>query len=321
MNMITQSVGASASLQSKRKALEKAKRVLAHLEEQAAGYTPLTLPPHIRIELEDQRNRVAKSEDELSLPIQLSAGSKPERQCALGAGRPKPYPKMDMSGLIPSQAEFPTLNDVQIKTSRDLYSEKVRVSISKVVRILVGGRYLLVKNRHTYEYQPVGGVLKRFPSSQPELCRLFVTDDEKYPIDDINRGDLRIMLPYSSIQEFITWLKTRRGRENSPHREFYEELILPGILPVEILSDASFDPVKVVVNWHQPYGCKYNELKIAEVCDLVSFTGKLYASLEKLQLQPDDRYIWTEEHLIAQRKQSPALEYSHKISVIAPWLL
>ncbi len=46
-------------------ALETAKRVLATLEAQAAGYTSLTIPVSLKIELEDKRKEVAKLKSDL----------------------------------------------------------------------------------------------------------------------------------------------------------------------------------------------------------------------------------------------------------------
>ncbi len=48
-----------------RRALEMAYRTLSILEEQAAGYTALTIPAHLRIELEEQRRKVADLEARL----------------------------------------------------------------------------------------------------------------------------------------------------------------------------------------------------------------------------------------------------------------
>jgi len=45
--------------------LERSRRALAILEEQAAGYTVLTIPPHLKIELEEKRNQVAELEARL----------------------------------------------------------------------------------------------------------------------------------------------------------------------------------------------------------------------------------------------------------------
>ena len=47
-------------------ALQKARRMLAHLETQAAGYTSLTIPAHLQIELEDQRKKVVQLEAQVA---------------------------------------------------------------------------------------------------------------------------------------------------------------------------------------------------------------------------------------------------------------
>jgi hypothetical protein len=46
-------------------ALAKARRSLAILEEQAAGFSKLQIPAHLRIELEDKRLEVAALEERL----------------------------------------------------------------------------------------------------------------------------------------------------------------------------------------------------------------------------------------------------------------
>ncbi len=55
------------------RALRMARRALAILEEQAAGYTALSLPVHLRIELEDKRREVAELEARLGHPATGSA--------------------------------------------------------------------------------------------------------------------------------------------------------------------------------------------------------------------------------------------------------
>ncbi len=52
--------------QSLRQSLETARRMLAFLEQQAAGYTSLTIPAHLQIELEDKRREVASLESRLA---------------------------------------------------------------------------------------------------------------------------------------------------------------------------------------------------------------------------------------------------------------
>ncbi len=47
------------------KALEMARRALTHLETKAAGYTSLTMPVDLKIELDDKRQEVAELEARL----------------------------------------------------------------------------------------------------------------------------------------------------------------------------------------------------------------------------------------------------------------
>ena len=47
------------------RALARARRTLAILEEQAAGYTSLTIPAHLKLELEDKRREVQELERRL----------------------------------------------------------------------------------------------------------------------------------------------------------------------------------------------------------------------------------------------------------------
>ena len=50
------------------KRLKRARQSLAILEEQAAGYTVLTIPAHLKIELDEKRQEVADLEAGLSAP-------------------------------------------------------------------------------------------------------------------------------------------------------------------------------------------------------------------------------------------------------------
>jgi len=57
----------SPDYQSLLTAIERARRVLFHLEEQAAGYTSLTLPTELKIKLEDKKSEITELERRLSL--------------------------------------------------------------------------------------------------------------------------------------------------------------------------------------------------------------------------------------------------------------
>ena len=56
---------ASGDRETVQRALAMARRTLAILEEQAAAYTTLTIPVHLRVELEEKRREVAELEGRL----------------------------------------------------------------------------------------------------------------------------------------------------------------------------------------------------------------------------------------------------------------
>ena len=64
--------------------LEKARRLLDTLEEQAAGYTSLTIPAHLKLQLEEQREKVARLEARLAVllsePPPLAQPSRPDHR-------------------------------------------------------------------------------------------------------------------------------------------------------------------------------------------------------------------------------------------------
>ena len=82
------------SLTPQQAALETARRALAILEQQAAGYTTLTIPAHLQLELEDKRKEVAHLELGLRLAAQSPDSSRPEQLHA------RNYQKFARIGLI-----------------------------------------------------------------------------------------------------------------------------------------------------------------------------------------------------------------------------
>ena len=75
----TQPEVSSDSIQSQPHALETAKRAPEILEQQAAGFTSLTIPAHLKIELEDKRQEIAELKDGSKPAIQASDKAKPEQ--------------------------------------------------------------------------------------------------------------------------------------------------------------------------------------------------------------------------------------------------
>ncbi|WP_051831377.1 HU-CCDC81 and SPOR domain-containing protein [Streptomyces violens] len=108
----------------------------------------------------------------------------------------------------------------------------IRVSTSYLFKIKIDGKYLLIRgSRYPNQFQPVGGVHKRSPQGSAVLADMGVTDDNLIPLDAVSYGDLRLRVPGKKIGHFFRWFDSRSGREDSPWREFQEELLEGGILP------------------------------------------------------------------------------------------
>ncbi len=110
----------------------------------------------------------------------------------------------------------------------------IRISFAYLFRIMVDGKYFLVKNgRGTEKFQPVGGVYKMHDAEAQYLRqRFYAADDNSIPMDRSSRGDYRLRLKNRYLRKFVKRFDKTRERENIQNlsREFWEELISTGIL-------------------------------------------------------------------------------------------
>lgn len=116
-------------------------------------------------------------------------------------------------------------------------NKPVRVTVAYLFRIEDNGKYMLIK-RHKKDFvgfQPVGGAYKYFKEENRELFdSLGITPCNNVPRDNDTENDLRIIVNKSKkLVEFFKWFNSRKNREIDPWREFFEELIEPGLLPAE----------------------------------------------------------------------------------------
>lgn len=116
-------------------------------------------------------------------------------------------------------------------------SKPVRVTVAYLFRIEVNGKYVLIK-RHKKDrvgFQPIGGAFKYFKEENRELFdKLGIEPCDHVPRDENTDHDLRIRIKKrKNLIEFLKWFESRKNREIDPWREFYEELIEPGLLPPE----------------------------------------------------------------------------------------
>lgn len=114
----------------------------------------------------------------------------------------------------------------------------IRISFAYLYRIMVGDKYLLVKNeRGAGKFQPVGGVYKLKGNEKTELKNLYhVIYDNKIPIDKSSLDDYRLQLQNKYLRNFVRRFNKKADREKIDNlsREFKEELVN-----------------KEIVNWNQ----------------------------------------------------------------------
>jgi hypothetical protein len=200
--------------------------------------------------------------------------------------------------------------------------EKIRFSISYLFKIKVDDKYLLVKGKRVPgQFQPVGGVFKRFRESYYALSKLDVTDDDNIPIDDVSIDDLRIKLPARNTVSFLKWYNSQLGREVSPYREFQEELIR-----TEILKHSDFPYVNYIhrkrhmtkIHYSEHFKCY--EILIAEIFDLKPSEEQL-SILKTLVGITSDEFIWAKQDLIERKGVTPGQTNSFTISETAIWTI
>lgn len=164
-----------------------------------------------------------------------------------------------------------TATNISLSIPADLREDtEIRFSISALVRIESQEQFLLVKGNRINQYQPVGGVLKVYKHAKAMLASIGVKNDSKLPIDSDSVDDLRIFVPWRSVEEFLKWYLKGTGRETSPWREFYEELLHPKILSQKNFQTPAFDHRGTLVKgirWSSHFKCY--EVLIAEIFSLV----------------------------------------------------
>lgn len=121
-----------------------------------------------------------------------------------------------------------------IKTKFWKRNSAVRVTVAYLFRIEDNGKYMLIK-RHKKDfvgYQPVGGAYKYFKEENRDIFdKLGITPCNQIPRDVSTENDLRIIInKRKNLIDFLKWFDGRKNREIDPWREFYEELIEPGLL-------------------------------------------------------------------------------------------
>lgn len=188
----------------------------------------------------------------------------------------------------------------QRKLQRGQYIRKntiIRISFAYLFRIRCGNHYLLVLNeRGTGKYQPVGGVYKASPEEIEYLKNKYnALDDDKIPLDIASEGDYRMRIANKHLRAFMRRFDSKKcQRENIADlsREFQEELMKTGIIKWKKLQ-YRFRGRHIAELRYSESIRKY-ELLLADIVEVI-LNNKQIQDLEKLKNTPSDKYMFATE--------------------------
>ncbi len=179
----------------------------------------------------------------------------------------------------------------------------IRFSMSYLYRIKINDKYLLVKNSNWEHYQLVGGKYKRNSYTQNILLDMEARDDLKLQTTGLMKDDLAVFIPAKNAIKFIDWFNTKRNREISHWREFYEELIegKASVLPQNKFPYVNYNFMgSVITPLKKSPDCGWNcyEILQYDILDLLP-TEEQQKELDALFNNGDSEYIkWADEELI-----------------------
>jgi hypothetical protein len=201
----------------------------------------------------------------------------------------------------------------------------IRISASYLIRIERGGKYLLIRGgRYPNQFQPVGGVYKYHPSAGALLQQWGARGDDLIPKDSVSSGDLRIRVSARSVLKVVRWFESGKNREIGVWREFYEELVQPGLLPFEPFKHIACDFIgrRIEPMRYSEYAQAY-ELLIADIFELLPTVeqGPLLDELQKNEQSHSDHLVWVDAERIKRRGAVPGVPQHYEIPVTAEWIL
>lgn len=166
-----------------------------------------------------------------------------------------------------------------IKCKTFLRNKKSYVSLSYLLKIRLPGteEYFLIKGNKIDQYQPVGGVYQ----SNKDIYKAWGASRKA---DRTNPKDLRFFVNCDQIPEIITWFESGKEREIGVWREFYEELIVPGILPpnsFQYLDTEFLRTEKVILKQENRFSDEKYHTLIYEIFQVNLSKGQL-SEFEKL---------------------------------------
>ncbi len=186
------------------------------------------------------------------------------------------------------------------RTKISLRNRYVRLSFSYLIKIKVKGKYLLVKNRNGNYYQLVGGVYKRFASSEELFKKYRVKSDRQFETEHgIAKNDLRIQVLGKYVLDIIKWFGSKEDREISQWREFCEELLSTEILDKRLFRYIDYkyvDTLQIPLQKAKYLDCQ--EILIYEIFELIPNEEQLKALEDLLDNGTSSKVRWADELII-----------------------
>lgn len=198
------------------------------------------------------------------------------------------------------------------------YRKSIRLTIAYLFRIHIDGKYILVRNkRNIYGYQPVGGVYKYLREENADFFDgIGLIDDTNIERDVIAEDDLRMELKRRyKLLTFIKWFDKKKHREMDPWREFYEELIQPGILSHQNFPHIQYRFIKQHAELKYSEHHRTLEYKVADIYELRFANQAQKDEIRQLirNGHPDILAVTADEIKKCKQADKNILEHTYKI--------
>ena len=146
-------------------------------------------------------------------------------------------------------------------------------------------------------------------------------DDNFIPLDAESRDDLRIRIRGRHLLAFYSWFDSGKSRETSPWREFYEELVSPGVLPRATFPYVYHDYVRREIRpIRYSQRAQSLELLIADIFELLPNEEQRNAFMD-LKSRSHPLIMWTNEERIRRLGAIPGDTLAENIGEQTIWTL
>jgi hypothetical protein len=214
--------------------------------------------------------------------------------------------KISLGFIIGSFIDFviyllENLKDWKLFKTKVLKRNKpIRATVAYLFRIEVNGKYVLIK-RHKKDrvgYQPIGGAYKYFKEENREFFNGLGIEPCNFVERDCDtKDDLRIRInKRKELLNFLRWFESRKNREVDPWREFYEELVKPGLLSEENFRHVKYAYIGSHKEIESPSPAfPIDEFRYADIFELRPDTDAQKDAIDALENENDIIFVTPDE--------------------------